>query len=135
MDHEQRDPGNPETWLARSRSNLERARIDAGLEYVYLEDLCFDAQQAAEKAIKAVLIHHKLTFPYIHDLRKLLDLLLTHGVNIPDEVKEAAYLTEYATAGRYPGLDEPVTKEEWLKAIQISETVYRWAEKVIHGSE
>jgi len=27
---------------------------------VYLEDLCFDAQQAAEKAIKSVFIHRGL---------------------------------------------------------------------------
>ncbi len=29
---------------------------------VYLEDLCFDAQQAAEKAIKAVLIARSIPF-------------------------------------------------------------------------
>jgi HEPN domain-containing protein len=31
---------------------------------VYLEDLCFDAQQAAEKAIKAVFIAPGERFPY-----------------------------------------------------------------------
>jgi HEPN domain-containing protein len=32
---------------------------------VYLEDLCFLAQQAAEKAIKAVLIKRGVAFPYV----------------------------------------------------------------------
>ena len=45
---------DPREWLNRARSNLARAR-DRAAE-VYLEDLCFDAQQAAEKAIKAVMI-------------------------------------------------------------------------------
>ena len=42
---------------------------------VYLEDLCFDAQQAAEKAIKAVMLQRNVEFPYVHDLGRLLSLL------------------------------------------------------------
>ena len=38
-------PDHPQEWLRRARSNLTRAR--ARLPNVYLEDLCFDAQQAA----------------------------------------------------------------------------------------
>ena len=40
-----------------------------------LEDLCFDAQQAAEKAIKAILIYRGIAFPYVHDLGTLLGLV------------------------------------------------------------
>jgi HEPN domain-containing protein len=47
-------PDDPAEWLRRARSSLERARADARLPGVYLEDLCFDAQQAAERASKAV---------------------------------------------------------------------------------
>jgi hypothetical protein len=36
---------------------------------------CFDAQQAAEKAIKAVFMAQGLAFPYIHDLGRLLTVL------------------------------------------------------------
>ena len=59
-------PDDPREWLNRARSNLVRAR--RGEAGVYLEDLCFDAQQAAEKAVKAVLVAHKVDFPYVHDL-------------------------------------------------------------------
>lgn len=38
---------------------------------VYLEDLCFEAQQAAEKAIKCVMIMYGIEFPYVHDLARL----------------------------------------------------------------
>jgi HEPN domain-containing protein len=44
-----------EDWLQRAESNLEIARRARG-EKVFLEDLCFEAQQAAEKALKALLI-------------------------------------------------------------------------------
>jgi hypothetical protein len=40
---------------------------------VLLEDLCFDAQQAAEKAIKAVFIRRGERFPFVHDLDDLLN--------------------------------------------------------------
>ena len=46
-------PDDPREWLNRARSNLVQAQTR--LAGVYLEDLCFAAQQAAEKAIKAVL--------------------------------------------------------------------------------
>ena len=49
-------PNDPREWLNRANSNLVAARnTDPD---VYLEDLCFDAQQAAEKAIKGVFIKH-----------------------------------------------------------------------------
>jgi HEPN domain-containing protein len=48
MPPERRPPDDPQEWLNRARSNLVRAT--AAMPDVYLEDLCFDAQQAAEKA-------------------------------------------------------------------------------------
>ncbi len=56
-------PDDPREWLNRARSNLTKAKVE--IPEVYLEDLCFDAQQAAEKAIKAVLLKAEISFPYI----------------------------------------------------------------------
>ena len=50
---------------------------------LYLEDFCFDAQQAAEKAVKAVFMACGLTFPFIHDLGRLLALLVQGGIACP----------------------------------------------------
>jgi len=54
-------PDDPREWLNRARSNLAQAQ--ARIKGVYLEDLCFNAQQAAEKAIKGVLILNQVEFP------------------------------------------------------------------------
>ncbi len=59
-------PDDPREWLVRARSDL--ALAGSSLAGVLLEDLCFHAQQAAEKAIKAVLIRHDTEFPLTHDL-------------------------------------------------------------------
>jgi hypothetical protein len=59
-------PDDPREWLNGARSNLVRA--EHMLPGTYLEDLCFDAQQAAEKAVKAVFIHRGIDFPYVHTI-------------------------------------------------------------------
>ena len=119
-------PDDPREWLNRARANLARARVlvPGG----YLEDPCFDAQQAAEKAIKAVMIRRGIDFPYIHDLARLLLTLEARGEPIPETIRGAARLTQYALHTRYPGLEEPVSEAEYQEAVAIAEAVIRWAE-------
>src|SRR5438132_8145307 len=97
-------PDDPREWINRAKSNLALARNV--IPDVELEDLCLDAQQAAEKAIKAVFIQRGETFPFSHDLGKLLRLLEKNGLKIPKYVNEAKELTEYAHLTRYPGMAE-----------------------------
>lgn len=80
-------PDDPREWLNRAISSLEHAQ--SVKSRVYLEDLCFDAQQAAEKAIKAVFVHSGVAFPYIHDLSRLLTLLENAGIKVPKYVWNA----------------------------------------------
>jgi HEPN domain-containing protein len=97
----------------------------------FWEDLCFHAQQAAEKAIKAVYQKYGLEFRYTHDLGELLAWLKDQEVPIPPEVEEAQILTVYASESRYPGLAEPVTNDEYREAIRQASGVVRWAERII----
>ncbi|MBC8234752.1 HEPN domain-containing protein [bacterium] len=57
-------PGSPLDWLARAKGNLALAKQPKPKE-AFWEDLCFQAQQAAEKAIKAVYQYKGLNFRYI----------------------------------------------------------------------
>lgn len=120
-------PDDPREWMNRAKSNLVLARNR--LPDVYLEDLCFDAQQAAEKAIKAFLIHLDLCFPYTHDLTDLLTLVEGAGRKVPEDVKRAGILSDYAIESRYLGLAEPVTQEEYERAVSIAEKVVQWVER------
>jgi HEPN domain-containing protein len=128
MPPERRPPDDPREWLNRARSNLVQAQ--AILPGVYLEDLCFNAQQAAEKAIKAVLIARGVDFPLIHDLARLLTLL---DQEIPPDIAAAARLTRFAAVTRYPGVAEPVTIEEHQRAVAIAAAVVQWADGCIGG--
>ena len=120
-------PDDPREWLNRARSNLALAKNR--VSDVYLEDLCFEAQQAAEKAIKAVMISRNVNFPYVHDLALLLLILEEGGEAFPDTVRRAARLTPFAVDARYPGIEQPVSEQQYLEAIAIAEAVVRWAEE------
>jgi HEPN domain-containing protein len=123
-------PGTPQEWLARAKSNLALAKVEKPEEIVW-EDLCYNAQQAAEKAVKAVLQHHGILFRYVHDLEELITKLEENSIAVPEDVKEADSLTQYAVELRYPGEDQPATEEEYQQALKIAERVYAWAEAII----
>jgi HEPN domain-containing protein len=125
-------PDDAREWLTRARSNLAHAQQLGG--DVLLEDLCYDAQQAAEKAIKALYVHRGERFPFIHELDELLDLLGRSGVKVPKYVREAEELSQYAVETRYPGLAGPVSRREYRRAVRIATAVLRWAERQVAAS-
>jgi HEPN domain-containing protein len=123
-------PGTPQDWLARARSNLVRSRQPKPQEVLW-EDLCFDTQQAAEKALKAVLLSRAVSFPRVHNIAALLTLVQKQGIAVPSAVMAASQLTDYAVMARYPGPSEPVTEEEYRAALATAEAVYLWASTLI----
>ncbi|MBT9145768.1 MAG: hypothetical protein DDT42_01645 [candidate division WS2 bacterium] len=133
MSAERFPPDDPREWLNRARSNLIQARGGGQLPGVYLEDLCFNAQQAAEKATKAVLIALGIRFPYAHDLSELLNLVEQAGQALPEHIRQAARLSDYAVEARYPGFAEPVSREEYKEAVSIAEGVVNWAQEIVRG--
>ena len=123
-------PDDPREWMARARHDLVRAKRRVPEEDDdYLESLCFDAQQAAEKAIKARLIALDVEFPYTHDIKKLLTSLETAGDVIPAEVRAAEALTPYAGIMRYPNQCPLAGEEQYLAAIRAAEAVVNWVER------
>jgi HEPN domain-containing protein len=126
-----RDSDVPEEWLRRARSNLALARAGRPAPEALYEDLCYDAHQAAEKAIKAVLIGRRSRVPKTHSIGDLLALVSNSGVDVPLEIGKASALTDYAVHARYPGLAEDVTEEEYRRAVELAEQVVRWAEGVL----
>jgi HEPN domain-containing protein len=102
---------------------------------IYLEDLCFHAQQAAEKAIKALLIKYGVEFPYVHDIAELLTLLEKASRAIPENIKQGERLTRFAVFTRYPGIAASVTHEEYEEALNLAETVVSWVQDQLEGRD
>jgi HEPN domain-containing protein len=77
---------------------------------------CWLAQQAAEKAIKAVLVFLQLDFPRRHDLDALRNLV-PNGWQLKDDHPDLAELTEWAVEARYPGNWPEATPEDARTAV------------------
>jgi HEPN domain-containing protein len=122
-------PDDAREWLRLAGGDAVVAH--ARLPGAPLELFCFHAQQAAEKALKAVLLHLGIPFPRTHDLDLLLDLLEAHGILLPPEIREAGFLSQYAVQTRYPLSGPPVTTEHLTRALATADAVLRWAQDLV----
>ncbi len=121
-------------WLHRARSSLLQARLGRSEPGILIEDLCYHAQQAVEKALKAVCIHIGIDVPKVHDIGFLIDLLAANSMHLPEELNIARTLTVYAVTTRYPGDYPPVSEADYASAIETAENVVRWASREIEGA-
>jgi HEPN domain-containing protein len=124
-------PDDPREWLRRARSNLARATQGQVTPEVLFEDTCFDAQQAVEKALKALLVLRGVQVPRTHAISELITMLAELGFDIPVDVEEASALTDYAVAARYPGPAEPVLADDHETAVAIATAVVAWAGRIV----
>ena len=89
-------PGSPDEWFSHAMSDLSLARIGADSDEVLPEQICFHAQQAAEKDLKAILLRKGIEFPLIHDLEELLEIARQGKIQLPEWAENIATLTPYA---------------------------------------
>jgi len=129
-----KEVGTPDEWMKRAQSNLVRARQPKP-EEVFFEDLVFDIQQSVEKALKALLLKKGIRFRFVHDIAELLTLLEQNEVALPDEIRAAADLTDYAVQARYPGPFEPVSENEYTSALEIADAVLSWVTPQLQTDE
>ena len=122
-----------ESWIERAKSSLEISKLAVNANIFY-EDLCFQSQQAAEKALKGLLIYYGVEPEFTHNIGLLLKVL-EGFTDIPETIKEAAQLTNYAVQTRYPGEYDEITKEEYEESIQIAKACLEWTEHKIKASK
>lgn len=104
-------------WLKHAQSDLRLARLAMNTE-VLSEQVCFHAQQAAEKALKALLLSQCVDFPFTHDLAQLLEVLQSAGIAAPAEVRDADSLTPHAVQARYPAPETDLLSRAELTALR-----------------
>ena len=111
-------------WLAQARKDLNAARLLASPEP---SRSAFHSQQTAEKAAKAFLTFHDVTFRKTHDLNELGGQCAALNPSLAPPFKEASDLTDYAVVFRY--LDAPREPDE-SEALVALETAGRVFEEV-----
>jgi HEPN domain-containing protein len=90
----------PANWIAFARRDVQAA--DVLRHNGIYEEACFHTQQAAEKALKAFLLHNGQTPPRTHDLSDLLTRCLTFDTTLNALRAECTTLTQYYAPTRYP---------------------------------
>lgn len=117
-------------WLAQARRDLDKARID--YQYQYWEWACFTSQQAAEKAVKALLIYQGAEV-WGHAITPMLRRL--QGVAVPPQlILNAQLLDAFYIPTRYPnGFSEGIpadyyNAEKAQEAIDAADAIIRFCE-------
>jgi HEPN domain-containing protein len=110
-------------WIQKAQNDLVTASQTLLLPNGPTDTVCFHAQQAVEKALKAALVGQNVAFPKIHDSLKLLDMVLPFAPELEMYRERFAEISGYAIEVRYPSdLVEP-TREEALQAFKFAEEV------------
>jgi len=126
------DPG---AWLELAEEDLAAARKLALPPNPHWKAAVYHCQQAAEKAVKAILVHQggPLTAELRkHDIGFLLERLSGLGIDLRILEPLADGLTDFATAYRYPTTDaEPLTQDIVDGAIGDATTFMTAAKKVL----
>ncbi len=91
----------------------------------------FHAQQAAEKALKALLIKHQVPFGKTHDLEDLLRLAEPVVPGIRQELAEAEALTTYAVDARYPSEEPLLDRDEAAHHLAVAKKVLDLVETLL----
>ncbi len=126
-------PDLPGDLLTLAREDLVSAEALHKDERVSGSPVGFHAQQAVEKALKAVIASRGLDFPFTHDLGLLMQLCEDAGFELPVDLAEADRLTPYAAAIRY-GLGNP-TAVGAERAIRWAALSIEWANAEIEARE
>jgi HEPN domain-containing protein len=116
-----------EDWIKKAESDLSSSKILKDYVLPHLDTSVYHAQQCAEKALKGFLVFKGLAVIKKHDL----NFLLTQCENIDSGFwalsMEAASLTPYDTAYRYPGISPDFEPEQ-----AEAENAIKDAEKILN---
>ena len=115
------------TLLEKAKVDFESARI-LSQHLNQMESIGFHAQQAVEKALKAVLAYRDLHFPRTRELGEILKLLVANGIVFDERLNEAVKLNEFAVDMRYDTVEFEIDAKT---AVELAEQAITFAESLI----
>jgi len=120
-----------QNWLYRAKEDI--AVIDSLFitdPAFYASTICFHAQQAVEKFLKAFLVYHNVDFPRTHDVDFLL--IECKKIDSKDFDIDLGSLADFGVNIRYPDDFYIPDKEETILYRDIAHTVKKIVEKKIN---
>ena len=120
----------PCRWLSKAENDLKIAELL--LNNYFMGESTFHAQQAAEKALKALITATGKQPPKTHNITKLLQNIEKEKEKIDTrELKNSGVerLTLYAVEARYPDFEEEPSEEEAEEALELARKVLEWVKE------
>ncbi|KKP69152.1 MAG: hypothetical protein UR66_C0001G0034 [Candidatus Moranbacteria bacterium GW2011_GWE1_35_17] len=90
---------------------------------------CFLAQQMAEKLFKAVLVFKEGRFPKIHNVVKLLKLIIKTDIDFKELEEEAVILNDFYITSRYPDDMQEFSWQDAEEAFDAAEKIKKFVFK------
>jgi HEPN domain-containing protein len=112
-----------ESWLRRARDDLGAARKLLSGDDPFPATAAYHCQQAAEKALKAVIAGTGDPIPKTHDLRVLIERCIRIDQSLAELEDVCEELTPYATEFRYPSEIPDPDLGEVQSALELAERV------------
>jgi len=107
-------------WLQKATNDLITARQTLLLPEGPTDTVAFHAQQAVEKALKALLTFNQFEFPKIHDLVRLATAFLP---SLEEYRAAFAEISNYSVQVRYPDGSAGPDREDAARSTAIAEEV------------
>ena len=118
-------------WLAKAEQDLLAGDLILKGAMPSYEAVGFHAQQAAEKALKALLIRHQVEFGKTHNLGELLRLAEPVAPGITGKLAGAESLTPYVVDARYPTEEPPVGRDQAARDLAVARRVLETVRELV----
>jgi predicted nucleotidyltransferase/HEPN domain-containing protein len=110
-------------WMGKARSDLHTAELLLAAIPPEVGNALYHCQQAAEKAMKALLYWQEVPFHKTHKLKELGKDSVDRDPELGPLFSRAESLSEYVYLFRYPGVDDP-DLEQGRIALALAREVY-----------
>lgn len=126
-------------WLAQAEYDLEAATMS--MSNGFSEWTCFQAEQAAEKALKSMIVGTGRSAPRIHKLSAIIGVVKKYVPQIREQYIEASTLQAFTFVARYPFLipgqyDAPhnyIKEKDAKQCIQEAQAILEIAQKQLNA--
>ncbi|MCI0697191.1 HEPN domain-containing protein [candidate division KSB1 bacterium] len=122
---------NAKDLLEKASNDLVAARATIATGQA-LDTVCFHAQQAVEKSLKAILALHDIEYPRRHDLDELIELVRPLHLEIIPYENRIITLAPFAVEIRYDTLFDP-SSEEAHEALNLAVEFCAFTGKIVEA--
>jgi HEPN domain-containing protein len=127
------DSADPAAWLRFAAENAEAARVL--LETDWFNPSLQNAQQAIEKAMKAVILSRNLTVKRSHNIRELARDLRQAGVEVELNDDECDLIDSIYLPSKYPPVsalpDAAPDRNLCTRCVEIARRTCAWAQRLV----